>query len=168
MTAEENREITRLYRSMYKMLIKRGMKYFNGNESLAEEAVQETFRIACTKVTDVCGSPNPEGWIALAFQNVVRNVWRERAAASKLMDLFSEENLNHAVSEDRVGLRILYGDVVNTEEYKLVHEMICEGKSHLEMAPGARNHSGCLQKTSSAGKRIFEKKVFRVSVTICR
>ena len=158
MTAEENREITRLYRSMYKMLIKRGMKYFNGNESLAEEAVQETFRIACTKVTDVCSSPNPEGWIALTFQNVVRNVWRERAAASKLLDLFSEENLSHAVSEDRVGLRILYGDVVNTEEYKLVHEMICEGKSHLEMAQERGITVDACKKRVQRAKEFLRKK----------
>ena len=134
MTAEQDREITRLYYAMYKKLISRGLKYFGGNNSLAEEAVQETFRIACSKVNDVCSSPNPEGWIALAFQNVVRNVWRERAAAKKLLDLFGDAKLESAVSEDHAGLHILYGDVVNTEEYKLLYEMICEGKSHLELA----------------------------------
>ena len=158
MTAEQSREITRLYYDLYDKLLKTGRRYFDRNEGLAEEAVQETFRIACTKAADICSSPNPAGWIVLAFQNVVRNMWRERAAARKLLDLYSAENQENTASEDSIGMRILYGDVVNTEEYKLLHEMVLEGKSHLEMAQERGITVDACKKRVQRAKEFLRKK----------
>ena len=48
------------------------------NASLAEEAVQETFVIACTKQHALENSPNPEGWIMNTLKNVCRNIQKNR------------------------------------------------------------------------------------------
>ena len=73
MKAEQKRMIAELYQELYDKL----MVYARVNlesESLAEEAVQETFHIACQKPDSVCGSANPQGWLVDTLKNTVRNM----------------------------------------------------------------------------------------------
>ena len=58
MNAEQRKEIEQLYMQMYDMLTAYARSSLS-EEALAEEAVQETFRIACQKPEDLCDSPNP-------------------------------------------------------------------------------------------------------------
>lgn len=60
MNAVEKESIERLYLEMYDMLI----AYARSNvtqEGLAEELVQEAFRMACMKPQELCASENPRG-----------------------------------------------------------------------------------------------------------
>ena len=41
---------------------------------LAEEAVQDTFCIACGKQARVAASENPAGWLVQTLKNVLRNM----------------------------------------------------------------------------------------------
>lgn len=159
MTAEQSREITRLYYAMYRRLMVTARACFDHNESLAEEAVQETFQIACSKASDVCKSPNPEGWLILTLKNVVRNMWRERAATRKILNLYSTANEENAVSEDHVGLRILYEDVADTEEFQILSEMVLERKSHLEMAQEREISVDACKKRVQRAKIMLRKKL---------
>ena len=61
MDKEQSRFIEQLYMEMYDMLITYARCALQ-EESLAEEAVQETFRIACQKPESLRESPNPNGW----------------------------------------------------------------------------------------------------------
>lgn len=47
-----------------------------GNASTAEEAVQETFRIACMKPEALIQSENPMGWLVNTVKHSVRNIKR--------------------------------------------------------------------------------------------
>ena len=79
----QERLLEELYREMYSVLL----CYANAalkDKALAEEAVQDTFRIACAKVDDFSASVNPRGWLMLTLKNVLRNTHRELAALNQL------------------------------------------------------------------------------------
>ena len=57
-------EIDRLYLQMYTRLFEYARSVLP-NDALAEEAVQDTFAIACKKPEALLRSPNPPGWLVV-------------------------------------------------------------------------------------------------------
>jgi len=134
MNAEQSRKIEELYLEMFEK-----MKIYAGcsldNEALAEEAVQETFRIACQKPEQLCECVNPRGWLVQTLKYTICNIQSNRATAQRIVEKYLTAQLKDmAYSEDRLDLCILYENVADTEEFKLLAEMAIEGRSHLEMA----------------------------------
>ncbi len=130
------------------------------SETLAEEAVQETFRIACQKPEELSESANPQGWLVNTLKNTIRNIKRNRANAQKLAETYLwnqlEENL---ASEDKRSLELLYGSMADTEEFKLLTEMAVEGKSHEEMARDRGISISACKKRVQRAKEILQKKL---------
>ena len=60
MNARQRLEIERLYFKLFEQMRLYAVSALE-NEALAEEAVQETFRIACMKPEQLLGSANPAG-----------------------------------------------------------------------------------------------------------
>lgn len=134
MNVEQSKQITMLYMEMYYDLMRVARKN-EDSESLAEEAVQETFLVACRKPEECLASPNPKGWLINTLFNVICNAKRKRATAKRLVERYlMAKYRDAAVSEDRLDLKILYGNTAEMEEFKLIVEMAVEGKSHKEMA----------------------------------
>lgn len=132
-TAQHNC-IKELYYEMFDMLMAYARSAL-GNESLAEEAVQETFRVACQRPEQVCESVNPRGWLVQTLKYVIRNIRSSQLSARRLLEKYMETRGQEAsFSEDHLDLHILYENVADTEEFKLLTEMVIEGRSHLEMA----------------------------------
>ena len=134
MRPEQKKIIGELYLELYDKL----MAYARVNldsESLAEEAVQETFHIACQKPESLCGSANPRGWLVNTLKNTIRNMNKNRATAKRIVEVYMMQQLRElSVAEDRIDLKVLYENVADTEEFKLLAEMAIEGRSHEEMA----------------------------------
>ena len=134
MTAEQNAQIGQLYLEMFDKLMAYACSALD-NTSLAEEAVQETFRIACQKPESLCGSPNPQGWLVLTLRNTIRNIKSSQATAKRILEQYLMTQVKEfSFSEDRMNLSVLYENVADTEEFKLLSEMAIEGRSHEEMA----------------------------------
>ena len=72
MKARYKLEIERLYLDLYPLLFEYARSSLS-SDSLAEEAVQETFRIACQKPESLIHSPNPEGGLVNTLKNVLKN-----------------------------------------------------------------------------------------------
>lgn len=83
LSKEQQYIIESLYRRMYKMLFSYALSTFE-NRSLAEEAVQDTFQIACLKVTDLASSANPEGWLMNTLKYVMSNIKQRLATRDAL------------------------------------------------------------------------------------
>lgn len=134
MDSEYSEKITQLYLEMYDMLVSYARCSFE-EESLAEEAVQETFQIACQKPDKLCESLNPKGWLVITLKFTIRNMKRSRENARQLLSsyLIAQKDCV-AFSEDKLCLQVMYEDIAHTEEFKLIKEMAIDGKSHLEMA----------------------------------
>ena len=134
MDKEQSRFIEQLYMEMYDMLITYARCALQ-EESLAEEAVQETFRIACQKPEILQASPNPNGWLVNTLKNTIRNIKHNRATAQRILTQYLELRIDEdSYAVDKLKLATLYSDIANTEEFKLLKEFSIDGRSHLEMA----------------------------------
>ena len=159
MIEEYDRKLTTLYRAMYKPLLQYAKANLSHNIDLAEEAVQETFRIACSKPEAVCNSPNPEGWLQVTLRNVIRNLWREQTAVQQHEDAYRADHGPDAVAEDAVALSVLYGSMAETEEFHLMQEMVLEGKSQQEMADERKISLDACKKRIQRAKLSLRKKI---------
>ena len=157
MNAEQSKLIEQLYLDMYDLL----MAYARSSlerEALAEEAVQETFRIACLKPEALCGSANPKGWLVNALKNTIQNIKRSRDNANRLLaEYLATQSKELSISEDRISLEILYENVADLEEFKLIKEMAVEGKSHLEMAQERGITLNACKKRVQRAKEVLKK-----------
>lgn len=133
MTSDQHKRIEVFYLEMYDQLFLYAQNALK-NESLAEEAIQETFRIVCTKPEDLLSSPNPKGWIINTLKYTMQNMRRNRDRTNALLNQYLATYTSDAFSEDRIPLEVTYENVAHSEEFRLIKEMAVEGKSHLEMA----------------------------------
>ena len=159
MTAEQSRKIEELYLEMFDKMMAYARCSFD-NESLAEEAVQETFRIACQKPEQLCQSVNPRGWLVQTLKYTICNMQSSRAAAQKLVEKYLKtQSKDSTFSEDRVDLHILYENVAHTEEFKLLIETAIECRSHLEMANSRGISVDACKKRVQRAKESLRKKI---------
>lgn len=159
MTKEERDLIEDLYLEMYDLLLSYALSNMD-NESLAEEAVQETFRTTCQKPEALFSSPNPRGWLLNTLKFTMANMKRSRDHAARVLAAYmSSLSPELLVSEDRMRLEVLYEDVADSDEFRLLKEMAVDGCSHLEMA-GRRGItvSACKKRVQRA-KEFLKKKI---------
>lgn len=159
MNTEQKRMIEELYQEMYDKL----MVYARVNldsESLAEEAVQETFHIACQKPEGLCSSTNPQGWLVNTLKNTIRNMKRSRATAKRIVETYMMTQLrDFSITEDSINLNVLYENVADTEEFKLLSEMAIEGRSHEEMAQSRGITVSACKKRVQRAKETLQSKM---------
>lgn len=133
---EQERLLEELYKEMYSVLL----CYANAalkDKALAEEAVQDTFRIACAKVGELSASENPRGWLMLTLKNVLRNTNRELAALNQLFvsavsiddeivleTYASGTDYEKRIEDDEVS--ILYSDLLSPDEYRLLKRIVLQ------------------------------------------
>lgn len=159
MDAVQRKRIEQLYLEMYDKLMAYARSSLE-SEALAEEAVQETFRIACQKPEALCSSGNPQGWLVLTLKNTIRNMVSTRANAKRIMEKYLMWQFKAAsVSEDRIDLGVLYENMADTEEFKLLSEMAIEGKSHEEMAKSRGITVDACKKRVQRAKERLQKKI---------
>lgn len=128
-----NETITELYLEMYDFLLDYAKSKL-GNYSLAEEAVQEVFKIACQKPKALCRSKSPKGWLVKTLKYVMSNMKRTQENSSRIFSEFIlSQAWDYACTEDSISIEVLYENIADTEDLKLIMELI-EGHSHLEMA----------------------------------
>lgn len=134
MKPEENELIDRLYLEMYDSLVGYAKSYLN-DEHRAEELTQEVFVSALRKPEALLSSPNPRGWLYKALVNMLKNNYRTTATRMKLVaDYLSVNGREIAVSVDQPDLLLQYGELAQTEEFKLLYDMAVLGKSQQELA----------------------------------
>ena len=159
MNGDYSRKIEKLYIEMYDMLLTYAQCSFK-EVSLAEEAVQETFRIACQKPDQLCESKNPKGWLVNTLKFTIRNMKRNREHTLQLLSAYLlEQEECVAFSEDRLSLQLMYGNVADSEEFKLIKEMVIDKKSHLEMAKARGISVSACKKRVQRAKETLQKKL---------
>ena len=159
MNSEQSKQITSLYIEMYDKLMMVARQN-EESEALAEEAVQETFSIACQKPEECLGCSSPQGWLVLTLRNVIRNSKRKRANAKRLIEQYLMVQFKEAsASEDRLDLNVLYGKTADMDEFKLILEMAVEGRSHKEMAEARGITVSACRKRVQRAKEILQRKL---------
>ena len=108
MNTAQRQQIEMLYLEMFEKL-KVYAKCSLDSEALAEEAVQEAFRIACQKPDALCSSLNPQGWLVVTLKNTIKNIRRRQATVKRIIEQYLITQVKEiSVSEDGVNLNILY------------------------------------------------------------
>lgn len=159
MTEEQRKLISELYQEMFDKLIVYARSSLE-NDALAEEAVQETFRIACQRPEKLCGSSNPQGWLVLTLKNTIRNMKSNRATAKRIIEKYLVSQIKDiSFSEHKISLEVMYENLADTEEFKLIKEMAVDGKSHLEMAQARGITVSACKKRVQRAKETLQKKI---------
>ena len=158
MTSDQHKRIEVFYLEMYDQLFLYAQNALK-NESLAEEAIQETFRIVCTKPEDLLSSPNSKGWIINTLKYTMQNMRRNRDRTNALLNQYLATYTSDAFSEDRIPLEVTYENVAHSEEFRLIKEMAVEGKSHLEMAQSRGISVAACKKRVQRAKEFLRRKI---------
>lgn len=158
MTLDQHKRIEAFYLQMYDQLFLYAQNALK-NESLAEEAIQETFRIVCTKPEDLLSSLNPKGWIINTLKYTMQNMRRNRDRTNALLNQYLATYTSDAFSEDRIPLEVTYENVAHSEEFRLIKEMAVEGKSHLEMAQARGISVDACKKRVQRAKEFLRRKI---------
>lgn len=159
MNADQYQVIEQLYLEMFEKLRAYASCALE-NESLAEEAVQETFRIACMKPDSLCSSENPHGWLVVVLKNTIRNMKRSRETANRIFTTYvASRSEEVSVSKDGMSLELLYGGIAETDDFKLIKEMAVDGWSHLEMAESRGIKVSTCKKRVQRAKENLKKKI---------
>ncbi len=138
MNTEDQNRIEALYLQLYDMLFVYAGSSLE-NSSQAEEAVQDTFVIACQKAGACLNSDNPAGWLVNTLKNVIRNTLRSQSIAKKILSEYCAFHIRElAASDSSPKLELLYGQLSQREEFILLKEIAVDGLSYSEMAQ-ARN-----------------------------
>ena len=134
MKPEEKELIDRLYFEMYEPLVGYANSYLS-DQHRAEELTQEVFVSAVRKPEALLNSPNPKGWLYKAMWNMIQNSNRVTVRQMKLIaDFLSVNGREVAVSMDQPDLKLQFGELAETEEFKLIYDMAVLGKTQQEMA----------------------------------
>ena len=159
MDATQRKQIEKLYIQMFDRLLVYARSTLS-DEALAEEAVQETFRVACQKPEELCDSANPQGWLVLTLRNAVRHTKDRLTTIQKNTDCsLSSDSQENVTYEDRIQLEVLYEDIADTEAFKLLSEMAIEGKSYQEMAQARGISVSTCRKRVQRAKETLQRKL---------
>lgn len=158
MTSDQRKRIEEFYLEMYDRLFIYARSALD-NESLAEEAIQETFRIVCMKPEDLLSCPNPKGWIVNTLKYTIQNMKRSRDKANVLLTQYLAANSSVSFSEDRISLEVTYENVARSEEFSLIKEMAVDGRSHLEMARSRGISVAACKKRVQRAKEFLRRKI---------
>lgn len=159
MKPEQSKQIEQLYLEMFELLFTYARSSLK-NDALAEEAVQETFRIACLKPAELYDCPNPRGWLLTTLKNVLRNTKKAQKYAQQLLiEYTAVHGSDAAFVEDHLRLEISYANLVKREEFQLLKEWAVEGKSHLELANERGITLTACKKRIQRAKELLKKKI---------
>ncbi len=157
-------EIAEKYTEMYNMLLTYAVCKLK-NEDLAEEAVQETFRIACQKADAFYDSKNRSGWLVNTLKNVISNTQRKQCRAQTYAADCMASPEDFLQTTDNIDLDVLYRDIALSDEYILIKEFVLEQKSIRELAEERNISVAACKKRVQRAKQALRK--YLKSIGVC-
>lgn len=132
LTKEENEKIRQMYGRMGQRLLKQAYLYLR-DVPLAQEALQETFLLACENSRKLLSSQSPEGWLMNTLKNVCKMIGRKIDGEEKRAEKW-EQNKDGESEMPEEDLDLLYSDLCDTEEWKLVKRIAVQQATVQEVA----------------------------------
>ncbi|MBQ7345001.1 MAG: sigma-70 family RNA polymerase sigma factor [Oscillospiraceae bacterium] len=159
MDERQRQQIETLYLQMFDQLMAYAKATLQ-DSAMAEEAVQDTFRIACQRPDQLCDSPSPPGWLILALRNTIRNLLRRQEKAKRALEPYLQiQSEQPTWTKDRLRLKTLYEDVADTPEFQLLWDQVVEGKTFHEMALERGISTAACRKRVQRAKEILKNKL---------
>ena len=159
MTAEQDKFFTAIYLDRRKSLLEYAESNLH-NHALAEEAVQQAFEIACRKIEDFQSSPNPQGWIFNAVRFVVFNMASRQRTERRVIAPVDEYRPDLvAAPADPLPLRVRFGELVDSPQFRIVYEMEIVGRTLAEIAIDLGISEAACKKRAERARKYLQKKL---------
>ena len=130
MTTAQREHIRQLYQTEYRKLF--AIAYARLHDAgRANDAVQQTFTVACQRPEALLDGPRPDKWLLSALLHVVHEIIRD---AAKRNGPSPEQLAEQGAPPEELPLEVLYGDLAETEAFQLMKAVGVEGKSYEELA----------------------------------
>lgn len=161
MTAEQNQLITERYLEKRRFLLEYAESSLH-NYALSEEAVQQTFEIACRKIDDFYNCPNPDAWLTKTLSFVVRNIESRQRTERRVIAMTDEYRPDLvAAPEAPLPLRITYGSLVDTPQFRLLYDSEVLGHTLAEIAKDLGISESACKKRAERARTFLQKKLRR-------
>lgn len=110
-----------LFKARYFSMLQYSISFL-GQRELAEEAVQETFRVAWAKIDNLMASQNPNGWLHLTLKNVLRNMRKKQNYELRLTNEYITHigRIKPLVESNDIELEVEYGEILSTESWEML------------------------------------------------
>ncbi|MCC8182109.1 MAG: sigma-70 family RNA polymerase sigma factor [Clostridiales bacterium] len=147
--------ISALYHEMFPMLLAYARSAL-GEGGIAEEAVQETFCVACRRERELANSPNPRGWLVNTLKNVIRQLRRtQEREAALLAELTAHEDGEPISPQSGSNPDLLYGDLRRDRDYLLLKRLALDQYTMAELAAELGiSVEACKKRVQRARKRL--------------
>ena len=127
---------------------------------MAEEAVQQTFEIACNKINDFYNSPNPGGWLTKTLSFVIRNIQSRQRTERKIIAFIDDYRPDLvAAPEASTPLRMTYGSLVDTPQFQLIYKAEVLGQTFAEIARDLGISEVACKKRAERARKYLQKKL---------
>lgn len=159
MTAEQKQFLAERYHEKRKFLLEYAESSLH-NYALSEEAVQQTFEIACRKIDDFCGSPNPDGWLTKTLSFVIRNIESRQRSERRVIAMVDDYRPDLvAAPEVPLPLRVTYGSLVDTPQFRLIYESEVLGRTYKEIAKDLGISESTCKKRAERARNYLRRKM---------
>lgn len=149
-------DLEQMYREMYPTLYAYALRILK-DHTLAEEAIQDTFCIACAKREQALSNPKPQGWIMLTLKHVMQNMLRTQRKLQKLLFLTAGEE-EPMESPELLDVDVLFSNVSDSEDFRLLKRIALEQCSIVELAQDLGiSVEACKKRVQRARKRLQKK-----------
>ena len=159
MTTEQDTFLTEYYMKKRMFLLEYAESSLH-NYALSEEAVQQTFEIACIKINDFQNHPNPGGWLTKVLSFVICNIHSRQHTEHRYVIPLDEYRPDLvAAPEKPVSLRTTYGSLVDTPQFQLLYEAEVMGRSLKEIAKDLGISEDACKKRAERARKYLQKKL---------
>lgn len=159
MTPEQDQFFTKIYKERRNPLLMYAESAL-GNHAMAEDAVQLAFEIGWRKIEDFQNCPQPEGWIFKSLKFVVSNMksrLRTERRVIAIMDDYRPDLV--AAPADPLPLRVHFGELVDTPQFRIVYEMELQGRTLAEIAKELGISETACKKRAERARKDLQKKL---------
>lgn len=150
-------DLEQMYREMYPTLYAYALRILK-DHALAEEAIQDTFCIACAKREQFLSSADPRRWVMCTLKHVCQNMLRTQAKLKKLLLSLDDGGSLPAGTPELVSVDVLFGDLSDSEDFRLLKRIALDRCTMLEVAEELGiSLESCKKRVQRARKRLQEK-----------
>ncbi|MCL2200592.1 MAG: hypothetical protein FWB75_01400 [Oscillospiraceae bacterium] len=143
-----------LFSEHYLSLLRHALSVLQ-DEHLAENAVQETFLIACEKIDMLFSHPNPAGALRLTLVNVIKRIQANQNKKRMVpIDSLKPETLS---TVDEVDLKTMYGNIVSSDELELIEKLYIKKYTYEELADELGEQVSTISMRVKRAKEKFRK-----------
>ena len=149
-------DLEQMYREMYPTLYAYALRILK-DHALAEEAIQDTFCIACAKREQALSNPKPRGWLMLTLKHVMQNMLRTQRKLQRLLFLTAGEE-QPTDAPELLDVDVLFGDVSDSEDFRLLKRIALDQCTIVELAQDLGiSVEACKKRVQRARKRLQKK-----------